>query len=74
MFADEKSLPFRKLTPGSDDYAVRPASLKTPGTTDMPDRGSTHHSGIRLSEAPLKPGNLSGTDLCNGTAKEEVIL
>lgn len=74
MFADEKSLINRKLTPGSDDYAVRPASLKPPGTTDIADRGSTHHSGIRLSDAPLKPGDQSGTDLCNGIAKEEVIL
>lgn len=74
MFADEKSLINRKLTPRSDDYAVRPASLKAPGVTDMADRGSTHHSGIRLSDAPLKPGNLPGTDLCNGIAKEEVIL
>lgn len=74
MFADEKSPLNLKLTPVSDDYAVRPASLKTPGTTDMADRGSTPHSGIRLSDAPLKPGNLSGTDLCNGIAKEEVIL
>lgn len=74
MLADEKSLINRKLTSGSDDYAVRPATLNPPGTPDMPDRGSTHHSGIRLSDAPLKPGNQSGTDLCNGTAKEEVIL
>lgn len=74
MFADEKSLINRKLTPRSDDYAVRPASLKTPGTSELADRGSTHHSGIRLSDAPLKPGNQSGMDLCNGTAREEVIL
>lgn len=74
MFADEKSLINRKLTPGNDDYAVRPACLKIPGTPELADRGSTHHSGIRLSDAPLKPGNQSETDLCNGIAKEEVIL
>ena len=74
MFADEKSLINRKLTPRSDDYAVRPASLKIHGTSELADRGSTYHSGITLSDAPFKPGNQSGTDLCNGTAKEEVIL
>ena len=74
MFADEKSPINRKLTSGSDDYAVRPASLKIPGTPDMANRGSTHHSGIRLSDAPFKPGDQSGTDLCNGIAKKEVIL
>lgn len=73
MFADEKSLINRKLTSCSDDYAVRPASLKTLGATYMAHKGSIHHSGNRLSDAPLKPGNQSGTDLCNGIAKEEVI-
>lgn len=74
MFADEKSLINRELTSGSTDYAVRPANFQTSITADKADGGSTLHSGIRSSRAPVKMGSPSGTGLCNEKAEEEVIL